>query len=1175
MHIIKEDKSYKVRFVCYISLDFYSRFYTLWLYCTVFISQKFQIGVIKRKEITLLYLLLFIFLVGLPSLSYLQISYAQLSPSFSAMNYTFVAKWSNVFNGPATVAVDPSGKFVYVADTGNNRIQKFDSNGFDNVAKPVKSWGSAGHNNGEFKNPLGVAVDPSGKFVYVADTGNNRIQKFDRDGGYISQWGSKCIISVGSSPPCVDPDGPDPLALGDGQFFSPGGIAVDLSGNVYVADSQNNRIQKFDNNGKFITTWGSYGFGDGKFRIAADVAVDPAGTFVYAVDKGNDRIQKFDSGGKFITKWGSLGQADGQFFAPLNVAVDPSGNFVYISDTQNARIQRFFNNGTFITSWGSGCNIADGSGCVIPKGVGHLSLGDGQFNNVGRIAFAPSGTFVYIADTGNDRIQVFAPDMFLNRAINLTNSDRFSSHPKLVTSGLGVYEIWQSNITSGDHAILFRRSTNGGASFGNTINLSNNPGLSENPQIAALGNNVSVVWTDRAAGNGDVYFRRSTNGGASFGNTINLSNNPGLSENPQIATFQREVFVVWDDYSPGHAQILFKRSTDVGATFGSTINLSSNPGSNVNPQIGLWFCTRFCSSVHVTWLSSNNNDGNWDVLFKRSTDGGATFGNTKNLSNSPGTLGYLKMIDNGFGGDIFVVWADNTPGKSGVFFTSSIDNGLTFSVQKLSNTPGPFSNLQVDGAIDFPLDGRPPFILEVYVMWYDNTPEKNGVFLIRSANTGSTVHFGSPINILTDNRRSIHDVQMVMLLEYFKARVIGATGIPITTSYVGRQIYVVWNNVTHTGRSEILFTSLVHDTNDGLRRPLKYGPVGKLSTTLGSPFDLQVATGEGGLYATWLDDTTVGAKYIYFVRGFSNGVSVNLSNNDESYPQISASGKNVYMLWQSSPYGNDEIFFAKSTDNGTSFGSTINLTKNTAVTTAPQISSPGNDIYVVWVDNTAAGHNNTFFKKSTDGGATFGSTINLSNDNGQSSDLRLFSSANNVYVVWSDNTTGNDDIYFKKSTDGGATFGGTINLSNNPGLSKDPQIAAFGNNVYVVWSDNTPTKFDKTHNRQIFFKKSTDGGATFGGTINLSNNHGFSLYPKIDVSGGNINIVWQDNATGNWDTYYTQSRDNGTVFYGIVNLSHNAGNSEHVQISTSKDNIYAVWDDDSLGSKIIFFKRSK
>ena len=86
-----------------------------------------------------------------------------------------------------------------------------------------------------FSNPSGVAVDSSGN-VYVADTGNNRIQKFDSSGGFIAKWGSS--------------------GSGDGQFSYPSGVAVDSSGNVYVADTSNQRIQKFNSSGGFITKWG-------------------------------------------------------------------------------------------------------------------------------------------------------------------------------------------------------------------------------------------------------------------------------------------------------------------------------------------------------------------------------------------------------------------------------------------------------------------------------------------------------------------------------------------------------------------------------------------------------------------------------------------------------------------------------------------------------------------------------------------------------------------------------------------------------------------------------------------------------------------------------------------------------------------------------------------------------
>ena len=172
----------------------------------------------------------------------------------------------------------------------------------------------------------------------------------------------------------------------DGQFGNQSYIALDSSDNVYVADYYNHRIQKFDSNGTFITKWGSPGSEDGQFNSPGGIVVDSSDN-VYVVEHGNHRIQKFDSNGTFITKWGSNGSADGQFLLPNGVAVDSSDN-VYVSDISNSRVQKFDSNGTFITKWGSS------------------GIADGQFRNPYGIAVDSSDN-VYVSDISNSRVQKF------------------------------------------------------------------------------------------------------------------------------------------------------------------------------------------------------------------------------------------------------------------------------------------------------------------------------------------------------------------------------------------------------------------------------------------------------------------------------------------------------------------------------------------------------------------------------------------------------------------------------------------------------------------------------------------------------------------------------------------------------------------------------------------------
>ena len=220
----------------------------------------------------------------------------------------FILSWGDYgddagdFDAPAGIALDGGGN-VYVADQGNHRIQKFSSSG-----KFLLAWGSSGSGAGEFHSPAGIALDSGGN-VYVADFGNQRIQKFSSSGRFLLSWGSS---------------GSDP-----GEFSGPAGVTVDGGGHVYVVDQGNHRIQKFDSSGNLLTLWGSEGSGlangAAQFSSPTGVTVDSSGN-VYVVDSANNRIQKFDR------------RSD---LAPVTVQSSPSGLTVFIDGVPYTTPQTF------------------------------------------------------------------------------------------------------------------------------------------------------------------------------------------------------------------------------------------------------------------------------------------------------------------------------------------------------------------------------------------------------------------------------------------------------------------------------------------------------------------------------------------------------------------------------------------------------------------------------------------------------------------------------------------------------------------------------------------------------------------------------------------------------------------------------------------------------------------
>ncbi len=276
------------------------------------------------------------------------------------------------FEFPRNVAVDSQGNY-YVVDSENARIEKFDSSGKFLLAWGSKSPDNPPYPNGTFNQPWGIAVDKSGN-VYVADTWNYRIQKFDSNGKFLTTWGSNGDTrgDVQSIPT---------------QFYGPRAIVIDAQGNVYVTDTGNKRVLKFDANGQPLGQYGGAGAENGKFQEPVGIGVDSQGNF-YVADTWNQRIQKFDANFNFVTQWPVEAWDSQSIVNKPYLAVSPDGN-VFVTDPEGSRIIKFSSTGQLLAVWGT--RGTDLSSFNLPTGI----------------TFDAQGNLI-VADSGNNRIMVFA-----------------------------------------------------------------------------------------------------------------------------------------------------------------------------------------------------------------------------------------------------------------------------------------------------------------------------------------------------------------------------------------------------------------------------------------------------------------------------------------------------------------------------------------------------------------------------------------------------------------------------------------------------------------------------------------------------------------------------------------------------------------------------------------------
>jgi BNR repeat-like domain len=297
------------------------------------------------------------------------------------------------------------------------------------------------------------------------------------------------------------------------------------------------------------------------------------------------------------------------------------------------------------------------------------------------------------------------------------------------------------------------------------------------------------------------------------------------------------------------------------------------------------------------------------------------------------------------------------------------------------------------------------------------------------------------------------------------------------------------------------------------------------------------------------------------------------NSGDSQYPIIAVDSLGgLHVVWQDSTPGNNEVYYKRSTDGGASWTTGKRLTWTSTYSHRPVIgvdSSGG--LHVFWADDPA-GNSEIYCRKSTDGGDTWTASQRLTWTAGYSFvPAMAVDSSHHLHVVWSDGTPGNQEIYHKKSTDGGATWTTGQRITWNAGSSINPKIGADSSgNLYVVWQDNTPGSWE------VYYAKSTNRGATWTASQRLTWSSGTSGYPIIGIdSSGRLHVVWQGSVSGNVEAFYRKSTDGGASWTTSRRLSLTSGASVSPVVAVdSSDNLHLVWSDDTPGNAEIYYKKS-
>ncbi len=257
---------------------------------------------------------------------------------------------------------------------------------------------------------------------------------------------------------------------------------------------------------------------------------------------------------------------------------------------------------------------------------------------------------------------------------------------------------------------------------------------------------------------------------------------------------------------------------------------------------------------------------------------------------------------------------------------------------------------------------------------------------------------------------------------------------------------------------------------------------------------------------------------------------------------IIAEGSYINIVWTSEVNGQYDVFLSHSSD-GLSF-KTVNVSNNDGDSTFPAMDADGNMVYIAWIDSTY-GNTEVLLRVSNDGGNTFGDTINISKSKGNSESVSIAAEGSSVYIAWHDNSYGRFGVFISVSHDYGNTFSDATMLSDPNMDSGFAAVLAEGKDVYVAWiSNNGNSDDDNSNTNSLYLRVSNDGARVFNDTINVSKD--VISAPLLASDGALVSLTWIDKREG--IMHARIMNDGATISLTKVSIDNSASINDYKDI---------------------------